>query len=115
MAELTDLDLAWIRDEIGDTTPPTDDDLRESFEVLDNRTLVAIRVLKPRRAALPGGSPVDSFSIAGVLSVTQRSNIKALDEQIARLEALYSGDTGQDIGDGGGVTFGRITRRDRVR
>lgn len=114
---LTDADLAWIRDEVGTQTPPTDTDLDDTYIELGNRTLVAIRVLKRRRAAIAGGSTVDSVSIAGVFSISQRSNIKALDEQIARLEALYLADTGEAVDDGStaGVTFGRLTRTDRSR
>ena len=103
-------DLAWIRDEIGDTTPPTDDELTTSYATLNDRTLVAIRVLKRRRASIAGGSTVDSLTIPGVLSITQRSNLAALDAQIARLEALYTTDTGTEVDDGSGVTSTFLTR-----
>lgn len=55
MAGLTETDLAAIRDEIGDSDP-SDDDLYESWDELGHWILVALRVLRRRRAAaITGG------------------------------------------------------------
>jgi hypothetical protein len=94
----TDEELAWIRDEIGDAVPPTDDDLADSFDELGGvKVLVALRILKRRRAGLVGGGGVTGFTLTGVLSVQQRSDVAALDRQIARLELLAEG-LGEDVG-----------------
>lgn len=108
MTTLSPADLAWVRDEIGTVTPPTDAQLRSWRTELGHRTLVAIRALKRRRAAVAGGSTVDSFSLAGVFSVSQRANIKGLDDQIARLQAEYEAETGTDLP--GGASSTRLRR-----
>lgn len=95
---LTATDLAWVRDEVGTATPPTDADLNASFDVVLSRTLVALRVLKRRRAAAAGGAEVTSFTLSGVLSVGKKTDLKALDSQIARLEALWAAEqAGLDV------------------
>jgi len=111
---LSDDDLAWIRDEVGDTTPPTDGDLDDLYDTLGHRTLVALRVLKRRRASLAGGSTVDSFTLTGVFSVSQKADLKALDTQIARLEGAYAAESGVPDLDSG-VTTGRLQRFDTGR
>jgi len=109
---LTATDLAWVRDEIGAADPPSDSDLGTWMTELGSRTLVALRVLKRRRADVAGGSAVSSFSIPGAFSVGLKGDIAALDRQIARLEALYEQETGKATTDSG-VTVGRIFRTDR--
>lgn len=109
---LTAVDLAWIRDEIGTADPPSDADLRAWYAELASRTLVALRVLKRRRAEVAGGSAVTSLSIAGAISVGLKGDVAALDRQIARLEALYAQESGQAVSDSG-VSEGRIYRTDR--
>lgn len=104
---LTDVDLAWIRDEIGDATPPSDGDLEDTWDLLGHRILVALRIIKRRRAALAGGG-VQSIAIPGAVSVSLRSDLKSLDAQIARLEAEYEAETGVDLP--GGASSTRLRR-----
>jgi len=109
---MTERDLAQIRDEVGDD--PTDQVLDDYFDELGHWLPVAIRVLKRRRAnAAAGGQQTKTFSLDGVLSVgLSTADLKNLDEQITRLEALWAGEQGDGTG---GVTTARITRRDRYR
>ena len=85
---LTAADLDLIRDEIGASTPPVDADLQAYGLALGDRwRLVALRVLKRRRASSAGGSEASSFSLSGVLSVSSsKADLGALDAQILRLE-----------------------------
>lgn len=105
---LTPVDLAWIRDEIGDGAPPHDQELDDLLTSLGHRTLVALRVLKRRRAALSAGG-VSQFSLAGVFSVGLKGDSAALDRQIARLEAAYAAETGLEP-DGDAVGVPRVYR-----
>ena len=109
---MTDTDLARIRDEVGDD--PDDNALDDYFDELGHWLPVAIRVLKRRRAnAAAGGQETKSFSLDGVLSVgLSTANLTNLDAQIARLEAQWVGEQGDDTGR---VTTARIPRRDRYR
>ncbi len=104
---LSSLELELIRDEIGASTPPTNEDLAAYAAVLGERwRLVAIRVLKRRRAAGAGGSEASSFSLSGVLSVSQsKTDLGALDAQILRLEQ----DENADL-TGGSTTSTRLRR-----
>ena len=106
MATLTDNDLELIRDEVGAT--PDDDALFDMFDVLGHWIPVAIRVLKRRRADATTSAGAKSFSLDSVLSVSlATTDIKALDNQIARLENMWANH---------GKTFtniGRVTRQDR--
>lgn len=83
---LSDADLALLRDEIGTVTPPTDADLRASYDEIgeDSWIPTALRILKRRRAAM-STSDVKSVSLAGVISVSLGSSLTALDSQIERL------------------------------
>lgn len=110
MSGLTDTDLAWVRDEIGTTTPPSDDQLHGWYDELTHRTLVAIRVLKRRFADKAGGASPDSFALSGVMSVSMKADLRALRDQIARLEAQYETETGTDL-PGAGATSTFLTRR----
>jgi hypothetical protein len=85
---LTSTDLDLIRDEIGDSAPPTDADLQlYAGAVSDRWRLVALRVLKRRRASGAGGSEASSFTLSGVLSVSSsKTDLVALGAQILRLE-----------------------------
>lgn len=107
---LTPVDLAWIRDEIGTADPPADSDLSVWMTQLNNRILVALRVLKRRRAEVAGGSAVSSLSIAGAISVGLKGDVGALDRQIARLEAAYEAETG--VATGAEVAVGKVYRTD---
>ncbi|HEY8881927.1 MAG TPA: hypothetical protein VIM47_00855 [Dermatophilaceae bacterium] len=85
---LTAADLDLIRDEIGASTPPTDGDLQAyGLAMSDRWRLVALRVLKRRRASSAGGGEASSFSLSGVLSVSSsKADLGALAAQILRLE-----------------------------
>jgi len=91
---LTSTDLDLIRDEVGDATPPTDTDLQSYAVALADRwRLVALRVLKRRKAAGAGGSEASSFTLTGILSVSQaKTDLVALDAQILRLEQAETAD-----------------------
>lgn len=90
---LTETDLAWIRDEIGTAVPPSNGQLEESFDELGTRAKVALRILKRRYADLAGGE-VGSVSLAGVASVTLRSNLAAMQRSIERLQGLVDEEDG---------------------
>lgn len=112
MAGITDEHLGWIRDEIGSSTPPTDDDLAESWDELGHWILVALRVLRRRRAdAVTGGtSQPSAVAIPGVVSVSAATpNVRALDAQIDALVARYERETGEDI-EGPGIGSTTLTR-----
>lgn len=108
MATLSTTDLALIRDEVG-TAEPTDSEIRQAYTQLDGSwLLVAIRILKRRRAAATAGGGVSAVTIPGAISVTlSSSQISSLDSQIARLEAQYAEETGIGVV---GASFDRITR-----
>lgn len=108
---LTATDLALVRDEVGTATPPTDTELNTSYDELGHWILVALRVLKRRRAAATSGSTADSFSLAGVFSVSMKASIRDLDGQIARLQGEYEAETGVDLP--GGAQSLRLTRTAR--
>lgn len=84
---LTDSMLALIRDEIGPGTPPSDDELFDTFAELDHPSWIptALRVLRRRRGELTGRE-VKSVSLPGGLSIGLSSNLASLDRQILRLE-----------------------------
>lgn len=108
---LSSIDVDLIRHEIGDATPPTDTTLQLYAAALGDRwRLVALRVLKRRRAAGAGGSEASSFTLSGVLSVSQsKSDLVALDAQILRLEQDETADaTG---GTGTSTRLRRVTAR----
>ncbi len=109
--DLTVVDLAHIRDEVGDT--PADPTLYALAEDARWWQEIAVRVLRRRRAnAAAGGSQTTSFSLDGVLSVgLAKTDLTALDRQIARLDA----DIAALAGDPAGVTVGRLKRPDRYR
>lgn len=110
---LTPTDLGLIRDEVGAT--PADTTLEDWHDELSHWLPVAIRVLKRRLAdASAGGQAVSSFSLDGVLSVgLGKADLRALAEQIARLEGQWAALNGQQ--DPAGVTVARIGRPDRYR
>ena len=109
MAELTAADLAAIRDEIGEGTDPSTTELRKSFTELGHWMLVALRVLRRRRAALTTGGDVTQVNLPGAIGVTiGKPDLSALIEQIDALQARYDAETGagENV-----ATAGRLTRR----
>jgi hypothetical protein len=117
---LTDEDLTAIRDEIGDGGP-TDDELYELAAAAGTWQAVAVSVLKRRRAAALGGGTdsgsSESIQIPGVIGYSKGASltamslaalVKALDDQIARLQGA--------VGLPGGVIGGgRLVRADAPR
>lgn len=106
---LSSEDREWVRDEIGTAIPPTNGQLDASFDELGSRIAVAIRILKRRFAELAGGE-VGAVNLAGVASVTLRSNLAALERQIARLQ----GELAVEAGDVDGVPGARVGRIHRT-
>lgn len=94
MAEpLTAADLALIRDEIGTSTPPSDNDLRRAFLALpvQHWLPVAIRVLKRRKAAASAGGGASSVTVPGAIAVTlSKADLTTLIEQITDLENRWA-------------------------
>jgi hypothetical protein len=117
MARITDTDLQLIRDEIGTSTPPTDDDLDDSWRQLGHWLPVAVRVLKRRRADIAaGGQSVQSLNLAGAISVGfGGADLRTLDAQILRLEARWEALTGAPPVDEPAVASGRLHRADTPR
>lgn len=99
---LSDAYLSLIRDEIGDADPPSDDDVRTTYDELGVASWIptALRILRRRRSGLPG-SEVKSVSLAGVVSVSLSSSLASLDTQIERLEAMLVGEQTDTTGMGG--------------
>jgi hypothetical protein len=84
MADLTAAQIQWLRDTLGDEPP--DNELQQRFTSLGSVRDVAIAVLGARRRAL-----LDSalkVTAAGVASVDNTENVKALERDIATLAKL---------------------------
>ncbi len=74
---------AWLSAQLGPTTAPID--LAARYTRLGSARAVALEVLRERKAGLllqPG-----SIAVSGVVSLNNAENIKALERQIAELEA----------------------------
>lgn len=104
---LSDVNLALIRDEVGDT--PDDSTLEELYADLAQVSWIptALRVLRRRRAAQAGGE-VKNVSLPGGLSIGLAGNLASLDRQIARLEAMLH--TVDPDAEPDTAAVGRITR-----
>lgn len=76
-------DLIWVRNQIGDTTPPTDADLNARYDILADRSVVVREVLDRRLANLL--ATPSSFSVSGEYSQSVTDNIKATEAKIAAL------------------------------
>ncbi len=76
-------DLQWVRNQIGDATPPTDATLDARYDALGDRTAVVKEVIDRRLANLL--SDPASFSVSGEYSQSTEANIRALQ---AKLEDL---------------------------
>lgn len=115
MADLTEAQLAWLRDELGDQ--PDDAALQERYERLGSVRDVAIAVWRRRRTDFIA-SPL-STQLAGVAGVNASENVRAIDRRIAALELLDDDPTdspGEDT-DGGSaddrIEFVQMTRSRR--
>ena len=114
MVDLNANQLAWLRDEVGDS--PETSELNEMFDRLGSVRDVAIAVLRRRRANLLA-SPL-STTLQGVASVNYSENVKALERRIAALERLDDdpSDTPGEPVDGGTVGDGfQVSRLYRTR
>ena len=110
MADLTAPQLKWLRDTVG--TEPDDAALQGRFDVLGSVRDVGIAVLRDRRANLLATSL--QVSVAGVASINNTENVKALEREIAALAKLDDDPTdepGEDVsGTGGRFEVFNLTR-----
>jgi hypothetical protein len=74
---------AWLLAQLGDTTPVAD--LETRYTRLGTARAVALEVLRGRLAALI--QQPATVNVSGVVAVGTAENIKALERQIAALEA----------------------------
>lgn len=107
---------AWLTMQLGTATDLVDLDAR--YTRLGTARAVAIEVLYERRAALVHGQP-GTVNVPGVVSINVGENIKAIERQIAALEAgtpLAPDETDPD-GDGtaGDTGLGTIRLIERPR
>lgn len=87
-------DLQWVRNQIGDATPPSDDDLGARFAVLGDRTAVVQEVLDRRLANLLADP--SSFSVSGEYSQSTEANIRGIQAKLVDLGGS-SGESGLRI------------------
>lgn len=88
-AALTAAQVAEIRQWIGESTPPTDDDLATAFERLGTTGEVALEVLRGRYAtALEGPA---KWEVTGDFSVDNTATLAAMAKQVKALEGLTPG------------------------
>jgi len=103
---LTANDLAWVRTQIGDESPPTDPDLDDIFDRVGSAAGTATEVVRKRLAdllATPASFAVDGYS------QNTSANIKALQDLLDYLEDLIPPESG-----GAGTRIIRL-RRDAAR
>lgn len=82
----TDEDIALVRRFVGNTEPPTDDDLYDAIQDAGSATLAAEQLLQGRLGDLL--SKPASFSISGVYSESNSANIDALKGKIEELQVI---------------------------
>lgn len=80
---LTDTVQAWLLSQLGPTTPVAD--LEARYTRLGTARAVALEVLYERKAALI--QQPATINVSSVVSLSTAENIKALERQIALLEA----------------------------
>jgi hypothetical protein len=103
MAQLNEIQLRWLRDEVGSSVP--DDTLQGRYDDLGSVRDVALSVLRDRRAKLLD-SPL-SVSVSGVASINNTENVRALERRMAALTKLDDDPTdepGEDV-EGGAVVL----------
>lgn len=103
-------DLAWVRSEIGSTSPPTDADLDGKYDRLGSPVEVAIEVLRGRLADFLAAPA--KWSLDGEFDSDGSANIKALSSQIARLEASMVAATVDEDALPGTLLIGTFYRSD---
>ena len=108
---LSAADLAWVRSQVGTTTPPTDADLDAIWDRLENRDAVALEVLDGRLATMVATAA--KFDLSGDLSVDLTKNIEALREKVAQLQGSVSAAAdGAPVPWAGGLTWSERDYRD---
>lgn len=75
---------AWLISQLGTTTDLAD--LEQRYARLGSARAVALEVLRERKAALVMEQPA-SIGVSSVVSISYAENIKAIERQIAALEA----------------------------
>ncbi|MDX3232883.1 hypothetical protein [Streptomyces sp. ME19-01-6] len=75
---------AWLLSQLGTTTDLAD--LEQRYARLGSARAVALEVLRERKAALVMEQPA-SIGVSSVVSISYAENIKAIERQIAALEA----------------------------
>lgn len=107
MATLTADELALIRDEIGDTEPPYDEDIQDVYDRMgDSLTKTVLQILKKRLATLLSGGAF-SFTVVGEYSENRSANVQALERQISRITGTGISDEGPVLGK---ITVGSLGR-----
>jgi hypothetical protein len=102
---LDDNDLAYLRSWVG-TAAPTDVELEAAHERLGDLHAVALEVLRQRLADLLADPA--SFGVGSDYREDRSSNIRSLEAQVRKLEAI--------VGEGpGALTTGRLVRSGRTR
>jgi hypothetical protein len=107
MSALTAQDLAYLQSELG--TDVDQADLQARYDRLGSVVAVAAEVVKQRLATLIA-SP-SSFTLPGVYSESNDSNIRALQQQQARLD----GTRVEELLVAAGPAPTKLVRTDRVR
>jgi hypothetical protein len=103
-------DLAVVRSHVGQTTPPSDDDLRVIYDRLGSPEATALEVLRGRLADMLANPA--RFTVDGDYTSDHAANIKGLTVKIAELESAV-----QRIEDptAGMVSTTRLVRAGRSR
>lgn len=110
MALLTEVDLAYLRSEIG--TAVDEDDVQDRYDRLGSVRAVAAEVVRQRLADLLTGP--GSFAVSGVYSESNDAVIRALQATSARLELAAERDV-TPAATLHRIPAGRLTRHDRAR
>lgn len=114
MSALTEVQIALIRDFIGDSEPPDDFDLQEIFDRVASPIGVAYAVLSKRLGEYL--SVAASYSIVGVYQESTQANIDNLRQYLKDMEKKYPFlETQGDASAGSNLTVTRIVRVGRGR
>jgi hypothetical protein len=84
MADLTTIQLQWLRDQLGDE--PADAELQTRYDTRGSLRDVALSVLSSRRRELLESSL--KVTATGIASVDNTENVKALERDMAALSRL---------------------------
>lgn len=115
---LSDEELAYIRTEIGDSTPPDDTDLQDIFDRLELMSgtayvnAVILDVIRKRIGTLAGGGAL-SFSVPGEYSEDRGANLTALERQLERVQDALVAEIGSGDVTGGSGPVVKVLRTQR--